>query len=391
SIMIDKLLEGNVQLEGNSDNYRVDVYDGVDNTGMYLGLPTINAFHSIVPGSVTDFYKYIGEERGVASRPKTDFYAIRPLLSVKYVLNREGSKSFKGDDGKFLMPGYMEKDMQNGYHIYENENYIPYGFTYDYYMTQEQANEYGKENISKMMLKAILLDESQINRHNDILKDISLNYNIGGGYDINRESVAFDDETFAMDCARRATNTAYSFQRDNGGFTAAIDLPKDNLVFFSVPFENGWTAYIDNKKVDIEKVNVGFMAVRAPMGHSVIRFEYRTPGLMQGLLVTAGASIALLVYILVCFILKSKKPGLFATQYPEGEFLSLKFAQYYKDDLLIDKNGEEEPEEPSENFNPDEAYFGFEGGFKVDDSFLKNPEEQMKLSDFSKKKDNEEN
>ena len=67
-VMIDKLIEGKVDLE-KSDNYRIDVYDGVDNTSMYLGYPGINAFHSVVPASIFEFYDYIGVERSVAPIP----------------------------------------------------------------------------------------------------------------------------------------------------------------------------------------------------------------------------------------------------------------------------------------------------------------------------------
>ena len=52
--MIDSLIEGEVYLDDDT-NFRIDVYDGVDNTGMYLGLPTINAFHSVVSPSIMDF------------------------------------------------------------------------------------------------------------------------------------------------------------------------------------------------------------------------------------------------------------------------------------------------------------------------------------------------
>lgn len=50
-------------------------------------MPTIQAFHSIVPGSVMDYYDSIDEGRGVGSRPDTDHYGIRGLLSVKYLFD----------------------------------------------------------------------------------------------------------------------------------------------------------------------------------------------------------------------------------------------------------------------------------------------------------------
>ena len=155
-IMIDTLIEGEVDLEDDSE-FRVDVYDGVDNTSMYLGFDGINAFHSIVPASVFEFYDFIGVERVVGSRPETDCYAIRPLLSVKYLLNRKTGDSFVDTDTKeTLMPDYKYLKTENGYYVYENENYIPYGFSYDYYMSYDFCEDYTNENRANMMLKAIL-------------------------------------------------------------------------------------------------------------------------------------------------------------------------------------------------------------------------------------------
>lgn len=41
--------------------------DGMDNQAMFWKLPTINAFHSIVPGSVMEFYESVGVPRSVGS------------------------------------------------------------------------------------------------------------------------------------------------------------------------------------------------------------------------------------------------------------------------------------------------------------------------------------
>lgn len=58
---------------------------------------------------------------------------------------------------------------------------------------------------------------------------------------------------------------------------------------FSVPYEEGWSATVNGKPAEVEKVSVGFMAVKVPAGTSQIRFNYRTPGLTLGILAGAGA------------------------------------------------------------------------------------------------------
>ncbi len=313
-VMIDQLLENRVDLDGDRDNYRIDVYDGVDNTGMFLDYDSINAFHSIVPGSVSEFYEWVGEERGVASRPGVYTYGIRSLLSVKYLLDPNTGDDFTNSYGDPKMPGFalIDEDM-NGYQVWENQNYIPYGFTYDYFMTAEQADYYGENNRHLMLLKAMLLDEEQIKKYSGVLTNIAKDYIIGneldieGGFNLNRQDVDFSDEAYAADCEARRKTAASRFTKDNTGFTATINLAKENLVFFAVPFEEGWTATVNGKEVDIERVNGGFMAVLAPEGESTIRFEYMTPGLIPGIVLSIGGVAILVIYLLVILVVRIVK------------------------------------------------------------------------------------
>lgn len=313
--VIPDLIQGEVDLEDDSENFRIDVYEGMDNTGMFFGYPTIQAFHSIVPVSVMDFYNYIDVERTVGSRPEVSHYGIRPLLSVKYLLDYTGDSKPFVENNEPKMEGYTFYKHENNYDIYENENYLPMGFTYEYYINRESCETHGQSYRELMMLKAILLEDDQIKKYRDILKplDETTDPDYYKFYTENRYQyydtefpegtnipvqVNFSDEDFTEDCAARRRESAHSFKRDTHGFTAKINLEKENLVFFSVPYEDGWSAKVNGKKVEIEKVNVGFMAVPAPAGENIeIRFDYETPGLKLGIIVSLGSVILLLLYI----------------------------------------------------------------------------------------------
>ena len=88
-----------------------------------------------------------------------------------------------------------------------------------------------------------------------------------------------------------------SFRYDNTGFTATFHGEKERLVFFSVPYEKGWSATVNGEPAEILKVNVGFMAVRVPKGDSTIRFDYYTPGLNPGIFMTAGGFLLFGLYV----------------------------------------------------------------------------------------------
>ena len=321
-VMIDQLIEGNVNLSDDSE-FRVDVFDGVDNTSMYLGLPGINAFHSIVPGSVFEFYDYIGVDRSVGSRPETDVYAIRPLLSVKYLLNRKDGDSFINEDTKETeMSGYNYLKTDGGYYIYENENYIPYGFSYDYYMSYEFCDGYNETTRPQLMLKAILLTDEQIKKYGhlmDNIEDIPLATTLEEGV----TTLSLSDEAMEIDCHNLAATSAYRFKRDNKGFTANVERSKAGLVFFSVPYDDGWTATVNGKDADIEKVNAGFMAVKVNPGKSEIRFNYMTPGLLTGIEITTVSAAVLVLYAIIFILYSKKHRG--DLSYPEGDKLLKKW------------------------------------------------------------------
>ncbi len=340
AVTIDQLLENTVSLPDDTDNhYRIDVYDGVDNTGMSLGYPCIQAFHSIVSASITNFYTYIGVERGVGSRPETDVYAIRPLLSVRYLMDSDVGKAFASAAGTTEMPGWTYYDTQSGYEIYENDNYIPYGFTYDYYMTEAECEQYEGNDRASLMLKAILLSEDAINRNNDILTDLADDYSIGASTGslaakTGKKELVLDQYTMAYNAADRAATACTDFVGTTHGFTANADLERENLVFFSIPYEeNGWTAYVDGVETRIEVANVGFMAVRVPAGQHQIEFRYHTPGGTLGIAISCGALVLTAIYLLAVFFLRKKAPNRFCVAYPEREELEARPDPYRWEEL----------------------------------------------------------
>ena len=269
-------------------NSRIDVYDGMDNQPMYWQLPTIQAFHSIVPGSIMEFYPTIGVQRDVGSRPDVKYYGLRGLTSCRWLFDPVLSgKSFAGEGGaEPAMPGWHYYATQNGFDIYENEYYIPLGFSYDYYITRSEYNSVAEDNRNLILLKAIVLPDDSAKKYSGILKHYTDSVNFSGS----------QDEYF-QDCLDRKSMSSSSFSRDNKGFTAKITTDKERLVFFSVPWESGWSAKVNGNAAKIEKVNVGFMAVKVPAGTSEIRFDYTTPGLKLGAFVTLGGVALYFFYL----------------------------------------------------------------------------------------------
>lgn len=283
------------------DNYRSDVMDGnlrIDNQTLFWQIPTVQAFHTMVPGSIMEFFPSVGVTRDVGSRPEPDHVWLRTLLSVKYMFDPQNSSDIN-------ITGWVKKGEVNNFTVWENTNYIPMGFTYDSYITRTQFDNTNEKEREKLLLHSILLSDEQIKKYGDYYSQVN-DYETGYFSDYDMEEIV----------AERKQHTVYNFKRDKRGFSAEISLDEPGLVFFSVPYEGGWSASVNGIKANIEKVNVGFMAVFCKAGTSKIRFDYMTPGLIGGLFITVGAVIGIILYVILCrkFIKKKKSEN-----FPEKE------------------------------------------------------------------------
>ena len=73
-----------------------------------------------------------------------------------------------------------------------------------------------------------------------------------------------------------------------------------NMIFFSIPYEEGWNAWIDGEKAEVVKlVDGAFIGVRAGEGTHQIVLDYETPGEKEGIISFAlGMGILLLTWLL---------------------------------------------------------------------------------------------
>ncbi|MGN0622007.1 MAG: YfhO family protein [Porcipelethomonas sp.] len=284
----------NLELEDEENQfYRVDISENYDNYPMFWGCSNMRAFQSIVPGSIMNFYSNIGVQRDVASRAPLDNYTIRGLFSVKYYFDKVYED--KKDEYTYTieLPGFEYIGTQNGFYVYENNYYVPMGFAYDSYISEDAAEKLSDKAREKLLMRAVILSDEQIEKYSDIADEIS-----------KSDASGLTGQTYFSDCEERKAESCSTFTYDSDGFCAQITLDSPKLVFFSVPYDSGWTAYVNGKPADVEQVSYGFTAVKAEAGENTIEFRYSTPGLKYGLVISAAGITALLIYI---FITRRKK------------------------------------------------------------------------------------
>ena len=273
-------------------DYRIDTYKIHDNIGMWLDKSCLQYFGSTAAPSILSFYPGLGVKRDVRSEPEITNYALRGLLSVEYLITTpEKRESFEDEADA----GWTYLADVDGYTLYHNDNYVPMGFTYDYYVTEATYQTSIKTLRSNLLMRALVLTDEDVAQYGKYLTELSEDMLNDLHYD-----------SYTQDCADRRAHSCSVFQMNNAGFHAEITLDKANLVFFSVPYDDGFTAYVNGEKTDILQVDEGLMAVLCPAGASSIDFVYQAAGLSASRVVTAVAIPVWVVYA-ACFVRRKRR------------------------------------------------------------------------------------
>lgn len=63
---------------------------------------------------------------------------------------------------------------------------------------------------------------------------------------------------------------------------ATYDVQQDTSIFFTIPYDKGWSAYQDGKKIEIKQSQTGFMKVDVPKGKGTITLSFIPNGFITG-------------------------------------------------------------------------------------------------------------
>lgn len=249
------------------------------NIALTANLPSINSFSSTVSPSIDRFYKDIGQSRFVAS--VNDEPGLRAFLGARYFV----SPSPQNGLGEPIAEA-IESDGASVY-VYEYKDYLPVGFHYKHFVTWEDFRRTPFPERAYLIHRALPLKPEQMALASDLglteLPEARLE-------NLNEFNLAKDIADL---------DTIESLNWAPKGFTATLDPAKARNVFFTVPYEQGWTATTaDNNVLEIHE-SMGLMFLEVPEGVREITFRYRTPGLRTGIIITIASAAALGLYLVL--------------------------------------------------------------------------------------------
>jgi uncharacterized membrane protein YfhO len=269
------------------------------NYDMVWGIPSIHCFLSTVPSQVFTFLKgTAGIKRTVETNIPVERAGLRALVSGRYYFeNAEISKNRTYYNGEGT-EGYTYASNQNGFDIFENENFIPMGFCFDYFITESEWSDLNAADFDYELVRALILpdDVAMELEGKIIMKEITAE-------DIQDDPYSYSD--FVRECKNRSKTSCRVFEPDTNGFTARTAYVEDDtLVFFSVPNRKGFSCKVDGKETPIYTADYGLMAIPVARGEHAIRVDYKPEGRGIGLAMTIIGILLMGGYVSMIKIIK---------------------------------------------------------------------------------------
>lgn len=270
------------KIETINDQYR---YNNSDNVISMVGsVASTSSFSSTINYSILKFDKMFDFHKLIIRMDKNEIRGLSELLAAKYQIVNKVS-----DDDKVIQT-INTKDKT--YYILENPA-CPIGFAADSYILYEDIQKIKKEDRGIALLDASVIYAKDEEKISNIISKL------------NFEEVNFEKsiEAYVKETESRAVT---NFSRSSKGFLCDANYDKDSLIYFSVPFDEGWTAYVDGIETDI--INSGGMILLpVSKGEHNIEFKYNTPGFKTGMYISIVSFLIYAALLVVQF--KNKKGG----------------------------------------------------------------------------------
>ena len=115
-------------------------------------------------------------------------------------------------------------------------------------------------------------------------KTFNINVSFPGNSQVSFESPTFyrlDTKTFT-EAIQKIKEQPVTVSTSKNKVFATYDVKQDTSIFFTIPYDKGWSAYQDGKKIEIKQAQTGFMKVDIPKGKGTITLSFIPNGFITG-------------------------------------------------------------------------------------------------------------
>ena len=113
------------------------------------------------------------------------------------------------------------------------------------------------------------------------------------------------DEEVMEELAQRMQENAWKLTSAKGNhLSGTIHAQEDQMLFFSIPYDKGWTVKIDGKKVKTKALGKAFLTVKVPEGKHKVSLTYVSFGFKEGAILSVAGFV---IFILITTFFRRKK------------------------------------------------------------------------------------
>ena len=115
-------------------------------------------------------------------------------------------------------------------------------------------------------------------------KTFNINVSFPGNSQVSFESPTFyrlDTQTLT-ESIQKIKEQPVTISTSKNKVFATYDVQQDTSIFFTIPYDKGWSAYQDGKKIEIKQAQTGFMKVDVPKGKGTITLSFIPNGFIAG-------------------------------------------------------------------------------------------------------------
>jgi len=139
------------------------------------------------------------------------------------------------------------------------------------------------------------------------LMEVTLRFRDQGIYTFDSiEVIAQPMDLFPEMVAALSEYTLENIEMTTNQIEGTIQLSDDRFLVLSIPYSEGWRAYVNNERANLMRANTMFMAIELPAGYHYITLRYTTPLLVESIIVTF-VGWTLFGVVVVYFRKKTKK------------------------------------------------------------------------------------
>ena len=140
-------------------------------------------------------------------------------------------------------------------------------------------------------------------------KTFNIHVSFPGNSQVSFESPTFyrlDTKTFT-EAIQKIKEQPVTVSTSKNKVFARYDVKQDTSIFFTIPYDKGWSAYQDGKKIEIKQAQTGFMKVDVPKGKGTITLSFIPNGFVIGSICSFTSLLLFGIYNHRLKLFKAKK------------------------------------------------------------------------------------